>query len=57
MFAGTQDPMSWMLHVSGISKLIEQRGPGSFQKPIDNYLLRHARGFLVSPRRSTSPLL
>ncbi|CAN8097008.1 unnamed protein product [Discula destructiva] len=48
MFAGTQDPLTWMLHVSGVSKLIEARGPASFRKPIDKSLLRHARPMIVT---------
>lgn len=48
LFAGTRDPLTWMLHVSGMSKLIQQRGPASFQSMIDKALLRSARPLLVS---------
>lgn len=49
MFAGTHDPLTWMLHIAGVSRLIEQRGPASFTRPIDKSLLRHARPMIVSP--------
>lgn len=48
MFAGTQDSLTWMLHVAGVSKLIQQRGPASFSQTLDKSLLRNARPMIVS---------
>lgn len=48
MFAGTRDSLTWMLHISGVSKLIQQRGADSFQSPIDKALLRSARPLIIT---------
>lgn len=48
LFAGTQDPLTWMLHVTGVSKLIQQRGPASFSTPFEKALLRGVRPLIVS---------
>lgn len=30
LFAGTTNPVSWMMHAAGVSKLVQARGPSSF---------------------------
>lgn len=47
LFAGTTNPLSWMHHASGIAKLVQARGHGSFETPIEKALLRSARPLLV----------
>lgn len=49
LFAGTHDPLTWMLHITGISKLIQQRGPASFSSTFEKALLRGVRPLIVSP--------
>lgn len=39
--------MTWMLHVTGVSKLVQQRGPASFSTTFDKVLLRSVRPMIV----------
>lgn len=35
LFAGTTNPLSWMMHAAGVSKLVQARGPSSFSTPFE----------------------
>ncbi|KUI65391.1 hypothetical protein VM1G_00261 [Cytospora mali] len=43
LFAGTLDPVSWMTHAAGVSKLIQHRGRRCFSSPVEKDLLRGFR--------------
>lgn len=47
LFAGTTNPLAWMHHATGCSKLILARGPGSFESAFEKALLRSARPIIV----------
>lgn len=53
LFAGTTNPLTWMLHAGGIGKLVLARGPDSFQSSFEKALLRSARPMIVG---ETTPL-
>ncbi|ROW12312.1 hypothetical protein VMCG_00464 [Cytospora schulzeri] len=48
LFAGTLDPLSWMMHAVGVSKLIQHRGRRSFSTPFEKALLRGCRPLLIT---------
>lgn len=47
LFAGTSNPLSWMMHAAGVSKLVQARGPGSFSTPFERALLSCFRPLMI----------
>lgn len=47
LFAGTSNPLSWMMHAAGVSKLVQVRGPGSFSTPFERASLSCFRPLIV----------
>ncbi|KAG8156647.1 hypothetical protein KVR01_013438 [Diaporthe batatas] len=47
LFAGTSNPLSWMMHAAGVSKLVQARGPGSFSTPFERASLSCFRPLMV----------
>lgn len=47
LFAGTSNPLSWMMHAVGVSKLIQARGPKSFSTPFERASLSCFRPIII----------
>lgn len=47
LFAGTTNPLSWMMHAAGVSKLVQARGPGSFCTPFERASLSCFRPLMI----------
>ncbi|KAI3400951.1 hypothetical protein diail_1159 [Diaporthe ilicicola] len=47
LFAGTSNPLSWMMHAAGVSKLVQARGPGSFSTPFERASLSCFRPLMI----------
>lgn len=45
--ATSDDRSSWLAHISGLSRLIEHRGPTNHQTPFARALLEHSRYLVV----------
>ncbi|PSR90412.1 hypothetical protein BD289DRAFT_217402 [Coniella lustricola] len=49
LFAGTNNALTWMVHATGINRLVQQRGPASFSaNSFDISLLRGVRPIIIS---------
>lgn len=47
LFAGTSNPVSWMMHAAGVSKLVQARGPSSFSTPFERASLSCFRPLMI----------
>jgi hypothetical protein len=47
LFAGTSNPLSWMMHAAGVSRLVQARGPSSFSTPIERASLSCFRPLMI----------
>lgn len=47
LFAGTSNPLSWMMHAAGVSKLVQARGPSSFSTPFERAALSCFRPLMI----------
>ena len=47
LFAGTSNPLSWMMHAAGVSKLVQTRGPSSFSTPFERAALSCFRPLMI----------
>ncbi|KAL1880609.1 hypothetical protein Daus18300_001220 [Diaporthe australafricana] len=47
LFAGTSNPLSWMMHATGVAKLVQARGPASFSTPFERASLSCFRPLMI----------
>lgn len=47
LFAGTLNPLSWMMHATGVAKLVQARGPASFSTPFERASLSCFRPLII----------